>query len=465
MLKMTNSCSWTLAWISLFRCASPIHGQPPQAPSLQQLIDVALAHNPDLARAGEAVKAERERIPQARALPDPTLSLGLQNDGFKKLQIGMMESSYYQVMLTQPLPWPGKRNLREDIAKFGLESTQKAATRSRLGIVAEVKRAYYGLLLTRAQLELLDQQVLLWQKAREITQVRYEVGQGGQADLLRAQLEQSRLQQTRWALVSDEQTLVEVLNRLRGLPPGTPLATAEKISELQPELVPASHWMERAEVESPELQTALIGVKQADRSVDLARRERYPDLAVSAGIMPRGSFEPMWSVGVSISLPVWSRNKQQRSISEQESRRRAQSFAAEHIRNLLRQRIQEREIQQRAALETLRLYREGLLVQSEASFKASLAQYEAGRAPFLSVIEALNGHVADQGGYLQALAQVQALQIAQEEFNLEGTPGISSQSLRSGAMAMGGSPSGTAMSASPAPSTAPEGGSAPAMTM
>ena len=70
------------------------------------------------------------------------------------------------------------------------------------------------------------------------------------------------------------------------------------------------------------------------------------------------------------------------------------------------------------------------------------------------MLEALNGWISDRGGYIQALAQAQAVLIAQEEFNLAGTPAISAQGLSSGSMGMGGSPSGAAMSSSPAKSGA-----------
>ncbi len=415
-------------------------------PLLGSLIQEALDRNPDIAKTKALVDAEKERIPQSTALPDPSLTLGLNNDGFKSIQVGKMETSYYQVMLTQPLPWPGKRGLRGEITSLGVEVSRSAADRTRLSLIADVKRAYFGLLLVRGQLELLDQQALFWQKASDITKMRYEVGQGSQADLLRAQLEQNRIRQSRISLRSEEQVLLATLNRLRGLSSGSPVPTTARLQDILPQALPASAWTERSEKESPELQAARIGTRQAERSLDLAKRERYPDFAVSAGIDPRGALQPMWQVGFSISLPVWSKQKQQRAVSEQEFRRRAQGSDAESVRILLAQRINERAAQLEAALDTLRLYREGLLVQSESSFQANLAQYETGRAPFISVLEALNGWISDRGGFLQTLAQAQSIQIAQEEFNLSGTPGITAQGLSSGAMGTGASSSSSAMS-------------------
>ena len=58
--------------------------------------------HPDLQRAAATVRMERERVPQAGVLPDPSLSVGLQNDGFKRLEVGRMETSFYSLAFTQP---------------------------------------------------------------------------------------------------------------------------------------------------------------------------------------------------------------------------------------------------------------------------------------------------------------------------------------------------------------------------
>jgi len=412
-------------------------------PVLESLLLDALNRNPDLAKSKALVEADRERIPQAKALADPLLSVGLQNDGFKKIQVGEMETSWYQVMLTQPLPWPGKRGLRGEIAGIGADISSIAVERTRLSLRADVKRAYYGLLLVRGQLRLLQDQATFLEQAQAITQARYEVGQGSQADLLRAQLERNRLNQTRLSLQAEEQVLLAALNRLRGTTEETPLETTATLENLQVQGVPSEAVLAAAETQSPELQSARLGIKQAERSLDLAKLDRRPDFAVNAGVMPRGALEPMWQVGFSISLPVWSKQKQQRAVVEQDWRRKSQGSEATSVKNLLTQRVRERSAQMAGTLANLRIYREGLLVQSEASFQATLAQYEAGRAPFLSVLETLNGWVSDRGGLLQAVAQAKAIEIAQEEFNLAGTPPIAAQGLTSSAMGMGGAPSGS----------------------
>ena len=433
----------------------PTKSQAGGDPVLQSLLHEALDKNPDLAKDRSLVQAERERIPQAKALPDPSLSLGLQNDGFKGIQVGKMETSYYQVMLTQPLPWPGKRALRGQIAGVGADISRSEVERTRLTLVADVERAYDGLLLVRGQLHLLEQQALFLKKAQAITQARYEVGQGAQADLLRAQLELTRLDQTRFALQSQERVELATLNRLRGRTEDAPIPTTAFLEDLAlPPAPPVADQIREAEAKSPELQAAREGVKQAELGLVLAKRDRYPDFAVSTALMPRGGLEPMWYAGVSISLPIWSKHKQQRAVAEQEWRRKSQGSEAESVRNLLVQRTRERAAELDSVLGTLRIYREGLLVQSEATFQATLAQYETGKTPFLSVLEALDGWVADRSGQLQALAQAESIRIAQAEYNLSGTPAITSPGLGSPSLAMGSAPSGGGSMPSASPSGA-----------
>ena len=53
------------------------------------------------------------------------------------------------------------------------------------------------------------------------------------------------------------------------------------------------------------------------------------------------------------------------------------------------------------------------------SILACPLQYEVGRLPFASVLEALGSYVADRGSYLESVAEAQRVAIAQREVSLE----------------------------------------------
>jgi outer membrane protein TolC len=425
----------------------------PTDPTLGRLIEESTSARPELRQAEATARAERERVPQAGALPDPVLTLGIQNDGFKEIQIGKMETSYYQVMLSQGIPWPGKRGLRTDVARLSADGAGAVANRARLTTEADVRRAYTDLLLSRDRLALLKQLDEIWLTSTGLARSRYESGDGAQSDVLRAQLELNRLRQRRWALEAQERTAVQSLNRLRGRPVDEPIETSASLrSVVLPELPAREPAVADALSRSPELSQARLGVAQASTTVALARRDRYPDLAIQAGVMPRGQLEPMWLLGVSIGLPVWSSRKQSRAVAESEARAEASTKGSEAIEQVLRLRVAERRSAYAALLDTIRLYREGLLVQSRATTQSTLSQYRVGKVTFASVLEANAGYIADEESFLSAVADAQRIAIAANEVSLDpvGVVGAgSSGGAMPGAGASGGMGGGASPSAAP----------------
>jgi cobalt-zinc-cadmium efflux system outer membrane protein len=424
----------------------------PDDPVLARLVEESLAARPELRQAEAAARAERERVPQAGALPDPVLSLGIQNDGFNGLQIGVMETSYWQVMLSQGLPWPGKRGLRTDVARLGATQAEASVARARLTTVADVRRAYLDLVLARDRLALLSRLEALWQKSAGTARARYEAGEGAQSDVLRAQLEVNRLRQRRWALQAEERSRVQTLNRLRARPVDEAIPTTASVRDLGAPAVPdAEAALADAVARSPELALARTGVERAEKQIALARRERFPDLSVNAGIMPRGQLDPMWTAGISIGLPVWSGRKQARAVAENEARAAADRQGAESVEQELRLRVAERRVALESLVETIGLYREGLLVQSQATTDSTLAQYRVGKVTFASVLDANAGYVNDEESYLIAIADARRIAIAADEVSLEavGAPGGAAMARASvpGAGARGGGATASARAA------------------
>ena len=203
----------------------------------------------------------------------------------------------------------------------------------------------------------------------------------------------------------------------------------------------------------------MLAGEQADRRVALASRERWPDVTINAGLMPRGgNFPMMWQAGVAINLPIWSAQKQSRVMAENRARGESARDGAEAIRQLLCQRVHERLAVLGAQLEANRLYRSGLLIESDATVSSTLAQYRVGRVSFASVLEALAGYLSDLNGFLDSVATTQNIVIAEQEISLEA-PGSSAASMGGPAMPGAGATSASVSSGRTAGSS-PEADSA-----
>ena len=431
---------------------------------LAGLVREALENRPELAQARAIAKADLERAPQVSALPDPVLSAGLQNDGFDGLQVGKMETSWWSITAAQTLPWFGKRGLRGRAQRLAAQQADADVNRATLSVQADVERSYLDLLLVRDQLEILRRLQALWVQAEGLSRSRYESGQGAQADILRAQLERSRLQQQRAALVAEERRRRAALNRAAGAPLERAIDTRLSLAQLRDPALPDSEQAEaELEARSPELRRARLAADQATALSSLARKDYYPDLTLSGGVMPRGGeFEHMWQAGLSIPLPLWAGSKQSRAVREYGLRGDAARNGAEAIRRVLRERLEERRSMWLALLETNRLFRSGLLVQSEAAVQSSMAQYQVGRIPFASVLEALNGYWSDVGGYYESVVAIQRIDIAQRELSPDPVAGPALGGF--GAANMPGASGMGVRATAPAPTSVPQPAASPGST-
>ena len=124
------------------------------------------------------------------------LSVVYTNDGWSP-SLGTQDMTTLAFMGSQELPWPGKRRLRGDVAVLEADAVEQQLERVRLGVAADVKRAYYGLVLSRELLELVREQEQLWKQIEGVARARYAVGQGAQPDVLRVQIEVTRVEQLR----------------------------------------------------------------------------------------------------------------------------------------------------------------------------------------------------------------------------------------------------------------------------
>jgi outer membrane protein TolC len=390
----------------------------PQNEPLAALVGEALANNPDLLAVQEALGAARERPAQARSLADPMLSVAYTNDGWSP-SLGTRDMTTLSIMGSQVLPWPGKRRLRGEIAGLEADGIAPQVDRVKLGLTAAVKRAYWSLVLVQELRRLIDEQEETWKEIEGVARARYAVGQGAQQDVLRVQVEQTRIAQ----LQAEQQAETEVrraeLNRLLARSADSPLEVTGHLV-LLPDARSAEERLRAAEAASPELRAGALAIERDRLAVSLARKDFRPDFTVQAGYMNRGGLDPMWQAGLGITLPIY-RKRLASGLAEADARARESQHRLESIRLQLRYRTQERLAQLRTADTVARLYGDGIIPQGQMSVEAAIANYQAGKVPFISVLEALSTLYGDRSTLLRVLAGRERIQASLEEASLEST--------------------------------------------
>ncbi len=230
-------------------------------------------------------------------------------------------------MVSQELPFAGKRRLRAELSTLDADAIAPQVARSRRALVAAVTRAYVGLVLSRELLELAAEQERLWKQIEGTARARYAVGQGAQPDVLRVQIEVTRVEQLRTLQQAEASIRAAELNRLLDRPSASAVETAERLA-LEPFDESLASVLERLTLESPELYAAALAGERAGLALAVAQKEYKPDFSVQAGYMNRGGLEPMWQAGVGVTLPV-HRKRLASGLAEAEAQARASARLAD----------------------------------------------------------------------------------------------------------------------------------------
>ena len=421
--------------IALFAAAVPVRarqkaeaGAAPESRAvspdavLDDLVAEALAKNPDVAGALSSAEAARLRIAPARTLPDPSLSFNYQNDG-RSPSLGARDMTFLGAMFSQPLPWPGKLRLAGEEARSRAEEIRDGTVgRARLAVEARVRRAYYEYLFAREEIDLIEDRSRSWREISDIVRERYAVGIGIQQDLLRAQVEVLRLDEARAELRAQLASRVAEVNRLLGRPQDTELRTPARLT-YHPQAPDLPALLQAVRDRSPELAAASRSIEAARLRADLAKKSLLPDFLASGGPMYRGGLDPMWQVGIGITLPIYAGSRQRPLLASAQADIRAEEARLSSAARELEFRTRERLENLNAVLKIAGLYDQGVLPVDRLSLESAIASYRTGKVPFVTVLEALNTLYADRSILLTRLAEAEKWRIAIDEADIPTSAG------------------------------------------
>ncbi len=192
---------------------------------LNDLLAEALSNNPEIVAAQKRYEASRQRPSQVSSLPDPMFSPGYNSTGrpWPGAGLGTEVTSNIGVMISQEIPFPGKRKLAGDMAVKEAEAEWQQYEQTKLSIVSRIKQAYYRRAYAFAAVDVLTKNLDLLRKFLKITEARYSVGKAAQQDIFKAQTQISILETKRVQLDREKRARAAEINSLVNRAPGSPL--------------------------------------------------------------------------------------------------------------------------------------------------------------------------------------------------------------------------------------------------
>ena len=385
--------------------------------NVQELLQWADAHNPELSAMRYEIDAANERIVPAGALPDPILRVELMDfagpgapDGFNPLP-GKGSGTRYTLMQSIPL-W-GKRDLRKEIATAELEQFKGRRLSTVTETHARIKSAYAQYYQTIGLKQLNEDILRLLSDLEAVTQVRYASGLVPQQDAIRAQVEKTMLRSEIINLETEQQQARARLNAILGRPQGARLSAMPELRRLPPEKLDSAVLQEKVARTNPLLATQSAQISAADANKRLVNKNRYPDITLGIAPTQRGSTISSWEAMVEVNIPI--RFDTRRS---QESEAVAMLAAAKERRqavaNQVTGELQENLVAFEAAEKQERLIAGTLLPQAELTFRSALAGYENGKVDFATLLDAQRAIKLARQGQIRARVE-QEVRLAEIE--------------------------------------------------
>ena len=350
---------------------------------LDRIIDLALERNPTIARAEGVIQQNEGGQVQAGAYPNPTISTQTARAALREPSSGTSLTEY-GVTLNQPVEWPGKRAARQHAADAGLAGATVGLDEAKLNLIAEVKAAFYALLLAERTVDLLQQNLEIVQEVARIVKARVRSGEGPQFEAVKADVEVLKAKQEITKAKNDVRVKQVGLDTLTAGALGSQYKVQGDFRSLQTHLSP-EYIASRDLTHHPILKRQEKLVEQAEFTVDKERQSRVPDVTLFGGYARDIGREAVVA-GVSLPTPLWYR--QQGHIAAALGTQRKEEAELIRIRNDLTREINQRAREAETAKEQILVYEEGLLKEAQEALRIARLSFQQGASSLLDVLDA-----------------------------------------------------------------------------
>lgn len=401
---MNRSRRWRVALLtavltlgsSAMALAQPSPAEPslPSPLRLRQVMQYARQQRAEIVAARARARAAAQRPRMVSALEDPVISASLDHLPF------MLDGADVSLSVEQRFPLSRVRQNQRRAAEAGVVRLRADVERVQLDVELDAGRAFLMLEERRRMSSIAHEQVSLAQQFVIATGARYASGTGSQADVLRAEIEVSRLQGQLHAIHSEVAAAEAMLNASLARSPDSEIPPLESSANL---VLPPEWRGARAQAmgQRPELAAGRAEIAQAEAEVDVMQSMYSPMAMLKTGPAYTMSAGPGWMLMVGISVPLWRDRLDAGALEAQAMVDMAKADLSAMTRMVEGETAVARHRVLAARARCFALQSE-IIPRAQRLIEPSLTGYAAGTLPLVSVIEAAQTLWSAQAELVQA---------------------------------------------------------------
>ncbi|MEO5341586.1 MAG: TolC family protein [Magnetococcus sp. MYC-9] len=356
--------------------------------SVEELLAVARAMNPELAAMALEAEAAAARVEGSDALPDPRLQVTVE-DIVKNSSGWPGRPSGAKFVVQQEFPLWGKRALKRQVAEADHHKAQGELAAWMAELLGKVKTVYAEYHQVHLAMEQNEELIGILRTLVRVAQARYAQGAAWQNEVTAAELERSGLTAERVRLSNERKRLKARLNALLNRAPDAPIVEQPRLRTIPAaSTLDFGQLMARLLEANPQLAKGRASLTAAQGNRELASREWFPDVGVGVGLVKRqdeaDSFEAMVEMGIPLQWEARRAREKEAVAMEQASHARLE---AERTR--LASELQEALLALESARGVEQITHNSLLPQARMALQSALRNYENGGGDSLQVLDAV----------------------------------------------------------------------------
>ena len=378
-----------------------------EAATLQDYLGYAALNNAGLEAALNRWKAALERIPQAKALPDPRLNYAYFIEEVET-RVGPQRQKFG---VMQMFPWFGELRLKGDAASEAAAAAGQVYEMAKLSLFYRVKAAYYEYWYLAQAIAVTKEHIRLVTNLEGVARTRFKAGSAPHSAVIQAQVELGKLDDRLRSMDALRAPSVAKLNAALNRPTQLPLPWPRSLPESGSSFTDdqAMQWLAES---SPDLRRLDHLVEKEDVGIKLARKNYYPDFTLGLDYvdtddalnpdMADSGKDPVMAI-VSVNLPIWY-GRYRAATREARFRKAAAEEERDDIEKRLGADLELALYHFRDAERKIDLYRDTLVPKAVQSLQVTQQGFESGQAGFIALIDAQRLLLEFQLAHQQALA-------------------------------------------------------------
>lgn len=387
--------------------------------TVEEVVQIALEQNPQIKAAQKKVAARQARIKSVSSLPDPWVGLEYENmpqGSFSYGETGMKMYSFSQMV-----PWPGKLSLRAKIGRTAAGISEEGYRMKQREIISQVKQAYFELYFAYKSLEVNNENRQLLEQIAKVSERKYSVGKANLSEVLKAQVELSKLSNELITLENNKQTAQAKLNILLNRPPeqefGIPQYQGKPFSYKLAELYTM------AKSYRPELKVSSAAIKESELNVSLAKREYLPDFMVTYKQRIMDGESAGWDGMLGVTVPLWFWRNQKYMVEEMKAEKEMALADYKDMENMVLFEVKQMYVKVDAAERKVALSKDTIIPQTEQVLRVSQTGYEADKVEFLELLDSQRMYLEAELDYYMNIVDLEMAKAELEQMvgkDLEG---------------------------------------------